>query len=223
VASSIPVIGISGGIGSGKTTVAKLLAELGCVVTHSDEDGRAALRDPQIRETIVAWWGRGVLDEHGEIDRSAVAHIVFDDPAQRTRLESLTHPWIETRRRERWASAPPGAPALVIDAPLLHEAGLDAVCDAIIYVQTDRSRRLGRVRDERGWDEAELLRREDSQMPLDEKRSKADYVVENDGDLESLAQQVHRILDEIVKKHRKGPPGSSSRSLPSSDQSRRHS
>ena len=107
-----PIIGLSGGIGSGKSTVAELLARFGCVVTHSDLDGRAALRDPEIRDTIVEWWGSGVLDSEGQVDRSAVAAIVFTNPAERARLEALTHPWIEQRRREQWRSAPPDTPAV---------------------------------------------------------------------------------------------------------------
>ncbi|MHC5004807.1 MAG: dephospho-CoA kinase, partial [Planctomycetota bacterium] len=174
---SRPVIGLSGGIGAGKSTVADLLAGFGCVVTRSDDDGRAALRDPEIRATIVGWWGREVLGPDGEIDRGAVARIVFADPAQRVRLEALTHPWIEARRVEQWRRAPAGAPAFVIDAPLLFEAGLDGQCDAVIFVDADPAVRLRRVREGRGWDEAELTAREDSQMPLDAKRAKADYVV----------------------------------------------
>ena len=103
----------------------RILAELGCVVSDSDADGRAALRDAAIREQIVDWWGTEVLDEQGEVDRSAVAHIVFSRPDDRKRLESLTHPWIASRRKDRWASAPPETVAFVNDAPLLFETGLD--------------------------------------------------------------------------------------------------
>ena len=184
------MIGLSGGIGAGKSTVGRILAELGCVVTESDADGRAALRDPDIRAQLVEWWGEGILDGDGNVDRSSVARIVFTDREQRARLESLTHPWIERRRREQWESAPPDAPALVIDAPLLFETGLDAECDAVIFVDADRSIRARRVAEERGWSEAELTRREESQMLLDEKRSRADYVIENDGDREQLRMRL---------------------------------
>jgi dephospho-CoA kinase len=90
----------------------------------------------------------------------------------------------------------------VIDAPLLFEVGLDDLCDAIIFVDTPRDLRLQRLRASRGWDEAELARREESQLPLDAKRSRADYVVRNDGDLSDLSAQVHTILGTIVETRR---------------------
>jgi dephospho-CoA kinase len=197
-----PIIGIAGGIGSGKSAVAAILAEAGCIVADSDEMGRAALRDPRIRETLVAWWGPEVLDGSGAVDRGAVARIVFADAAELDRLEALTHPWIEARRRAVFEAAPREAPAFVIDAPLLFEVGLDDLCDAIIFVEAPRELRLRRIQATRGWDEAELARREESQLPLDEKRSRADYVVRNDGDLRELSAQVHTILGTIVETRR---------------------
>jgi dephospho-CoA kinase len=194
-----PIIGLAGGIGAGKSAVAAVLADAGCVVTDSDADGRAALDDPEIRATIVEWWGEDVLDAAGMIDRSAVARIVFGDPAERRRLEALTHPWIETRRRRQFADAPPDTPALVIDAPLLFEVGLDAECDAVIFVDTPRQIRLERLQRSRGWDEDELSRREESQLPLDGKRSRADYVIRNDGDSDDLIGQTRSILSEITE------------------------
>ncbi|MDY7107947.1 MAG: dephospho-CoA kinase [Planctomycetota bacterium] len=196
------MIGLAGGIGSGKSAVADILADLGCVVAHSDEMARAALRDPDIRAQLVQWWGNDILDDEGEIDRRAVAHIVFADAGQRRRLEGLTHPWIEARRAEQFAAAAPDAPALVIDAPLLFEAGLEEACDAVLFVDTPRQTRLTRLRAARGWEEADLKRREDSQLPLDVKRSRADYVIQNDGDLSDLVAQVRPILSQIVASHR---------------------
>jgi dephospho-CoA kinase len=200
--SSLPIIGLAGGVGAGKSAVAEILERLGCVVADSDGTGRAALRDPAIRDTLVGWWGDDVLDEMGEIDRSAVAKIVFARPDQRRRLESLVHPWIEVRRRTLFGQAPPDTRALVIDAPLLFEAGLDAECDAVIFVETDRAARLARLTENRGWGEHELARREDSQLPLDEKRARSDYVIVNDGDLRALIEQVRRTLNEIVQPRR---------------------
>lgn len=191
-----PVIGIAGGIGSGKSAVARVLAALGCVVSDSDGDARAALKDPAIIAELVEWWGEGILDAGGAVDRRAVGRIVFSDPAERKRLEGLTHPWIEDRRRERFASAPADVPALVIDAPLLFEAGLDRECSHVIFVDVPREMRLARVA-ERGWDEAELDRREAAQQPLEKKRAAATHVVPNDGSLADLEMRVRAILAEI--------------------------
>ena len=196
------ILGIAGGVGSGKSTVAEILAELGCVVVHSDELGRQALREPEIRDTITGWWGREILDETGEIDRSAVAGIVFSRPDQRQRLESLVHPWIEQRRRELFDVAPEDARAFVIDAPLLFEAGLQAECDAVIFVDTDRTERLARLSKTRGWTEDDLKKREESQLPLDEKRSGSDYVIVNNGDLQNLIEQVRRVLHDMTQTRR---------------------
>ena len=122
--SSKPIIGITGGIGAGKSTVARILSELGCFVVDSDDLARQALLDPIVVETLVQWWGREILDPRDQIDRRAVAKIIFTRPAERKRLESLVHPWIEKRRLAMFAAAPDAAPALVIDAPLLVEARL---------------------------------------------------------------------------------------------------
>lgn len=197
-----PVIGLAGGIGSGKSEVADILAEAGCVVVNSDALARQALDDPAIVAELIEWWGRSILDDEGRVDRRRVADIVFNDPAERRRLESLTHPWVEARRREQFAAAPADAPALVIDAPLLFEAGLDVQCDAVIFVETDRPTRLARLAASRGWDEAELDRREESQWPLDVKRRRADYSVQNIGDRAELAAEVHRALQQIRAAYR---------------------
>ena len=201
--STKPIIGLTGGIGAGKSAVARELGELGCLVVNSDDLAREALRDPAVHKTLVQWWGEGILAPDRRIDRRAVARIVFSSPAERERLESLVHPWIEKRRRAMFRTAPHEAPALVIDAPLLIEAGVDQQCDAVIFVEADRSRRLARLAEKRGWSEPEMNQREESQLPLDAKRIRADYVIDNNGDLRSLTGQVRRTLREIVQSHRR--------------------
>jgi dephospho-CoA kinase len=177
---SIPVIGIAGGIGSGKSTVARALQRLGCVVSDSDAEARACLTRPDIKETIVAWWGAAVLDADGQVDRRAVARVVFAQPAERRRLEDLIHPILHTLRRQHLAGAiASGARAFVIDAPLLFEAGLQDECDAVIFVDASRETRLARVRSSRGWDDAELDRREAAQWPIEAKKAASDVIVSN--------------------------------------------
>jgi dephospho-CoA kinase len=193
-----PVIGITGAIGGGKSTVAGVFRDLGCVVSDSDAEARAALDEPGIREQLVAWWGPGILDDAGQVDRAAIAAVVFRDREQRTRLESLVHPRVHARRREIFAAAPADAPALVMDVPLLYEAGLDAECDAVVFVDAPRAIRVQRVAEGRGWSDAELARREASQMPLDDKRRRADHVLVNDGDRDRLSGRVRELLHTIV-------------------------
>ncbi len=219
---SIPVIGIAGGIGSGKSSVARALASLGALVSESDVQIRAALETEDIKRTLEQWWGAEVFNDSGDIDRSAIAKIVFNDPQQRTRLEALLHPYallartalIEQGERE-------GVPAVVIDAPLLFEADLDAECDAIIYVDTPRETRVKRLQETRGWDEQELARREKAQLPLEQKRKKSDHVLINEGDEADLHSKVRSLLARIRQAflqdrqaHPSGSRPASSRRLP---------
>ncbi len=195
--SSRPVIGLTGPIGAGKSTVARILGDLRCVVADSDALARQALCDPKIHATLTRFWGGRVTDESGRIDRQALARIVFADAAERRRLESVVHPYINARRRELFGRAPVQTVACVIDAPLLFEAGLEAACDAVILVDAPLPLRIVRMA-ERGWPSGELTKREESQLPLDAKRARSDYVICNDGDLGSLTEQVRRTLTEIL-------------------------
>jgi dephospho-CoA kinase len=196
--SSKPVIGLAGGIGAGKSVVATMLAELGCMISDADAAGREALRDSAIRKQLLQWWGETILDRSGAVDRAKVATIVFNDPRERIRLEALTHPWIHQRRHDEFAFAGPEIKAFVIDAPLLFETNLDDECDAVIFVDAPEKLRRERVRRERGWDAAELARRESVQLALDEKRKRADHVISNDGDLSGLRAQVHDVFHTIM-------------------------
>lgn len=209
---AFPVIGLTGSIGAGKTLVAEILASLGCLVSDSDALARAALADPAIRAQLVAWWGSTVLNSQGEINRSAVASIIFAAPSattaqqaaakqDRLRLEALSHPWIALRRNELFAAALPSTKALVIEAPLLLESAMQDQCDAIWMVDAPFSLRLERVKASREWPEAELRRREIVQMPLDLKRKLAHDVLINDSSVESLRAQVARILSLTLEKH----------------------
>lgn len=177
--------------------MASILRELGCVVCDSDALAREALADPRIVAQVRGRWGDGVFAPDGSVDRRAVAAIVFDDAAERRWLESITHPWIESRRRERFAAAPASAPALVIDAPLLLESGLDRQCDAIFFVDAPREQRLKRVRESRGWVEHELARREAAQWPLERKRAMATATIVNDGDLDAVRSDATRALERV--------------------------
>ncbi len=125
-----PVIGLAGAIGAGKSTVAGILGEAGCLVSDADRLAREVLAESDVVAELVSWWGSGVLDADGRPDRKAIAEIVFADPEARQRLEDLVHPRVHAARAAAFASAPPDTPALVIDAPLLFEAGLAAECDA---------------------------------------------------------------------------------------------
>lgn len=191
-------IGLTGGIGSGKSTVARILARLGCEVCISDDTARAVLDAPEVRAAVIDRAGAGVRAPDGSVDRAALGRALFADPALRADVERIMHPRIEARRRAQFAAAPLSTRALIIDAPLLFEVGLERECDAVLFVDTPRDLRLARVRASRGWDDAELARREASQIPLEEKRRRSSDLVANTGDPAALEAAVAAALDAII-------------------------
>lgn len=195
-----PIIGITGGIGSGKSFVAQLFGELGCHVIDSDARARAAFIDPPIQQTLREWWGDQVFLPDGGIDRAAIARKVFADPEARRRLEGLIHPWIEKNRQAEMMqfAADPTVLAFVWDAPLLFEAGSVKQCDAVVFVEAPLQLRSERVGRSRGWGPDELDRRENSQWPLDKKRELSDYVLNNTADAAQVRDQVRELFPRIL-------------------------
>jgi dephospho-CoA kinase len=191
-----PVIGLIGGIGSGKSYVARLLAQYGGYVVEADRLGHEALRQPDIRAAIVRRWGRGVLNEDGEINRRRLADIVFADAEQRRALEAIVHPYIARRLQEEIARARdnPTVRFIVIDAALLLETGWHQLCDYLVFVEAPDDLRQARATQSRGWSAAEWQARESAQWPLAEKRHRADAVIENRGDDRHLHQQLESLL-----------------------------
>ena len=191
------VVGLTGSIAAGKTAVARIFAELGCMVVDSDADARAALDRPEVRDSIVSWWGPGVVSADGSVDRKAVGKIVFADAGERSRLERLVHPIVRRSREsliEQAASA--GARVVVADVPLLFEAGVDAECDVTVYVDAPVEVRRERAR-ARGWDEGELERRESAQWAVAMKKARADERIENAGTTQELRETIARLLERI--------------------------
>ncbi|MBI1304560.1 MAG: dephospho-CoA kinase [Phycisphaera sp.] len=193
-----PVIGICGGIGSGKSAVSAALRELGCEVCHSDEVARAVLERADVRAAVVARAGAHLARPDGSIDRAALGKAIFTDAALRADIEKLMHPRIEAERRAQFARAPLSTRAFIIDAPLLLEVGLDRECDAVIFVDAPHELRVQRVTGTRGWDAAELERRERAQIPLGEKRARSTDVVVNDCEPEELGRRVGAVLGAII-------------------------
>jgi dephospho-CoA kinase len=195
-----PIIGLSGGIGAGKTFVSTMFAELGCLVISSDLLVRESYRDPGVKRVLREWWGDRVFKPDGEVDRAAIGSMVFSSEEDRRRLEGMLHPYVAALRETRMkvGAADPTVVAFVWDSPLLYETRLDALCDATVFVDAPDSLRLERVRQTRGWDAAELARREISQMPLDKKRLISDYAVANATSADSTRVQVRELLSRIL-------------------------
>lgn len=198
--SGKPVIGIIGGIGSGKSFVADLFGELGCLVIKSDDQVRQAYREPQVKEAIRQWWGDAMLTPDGEVNRAAIAGKVFSNPAERQRLEQLLHPMVAEARDRLMAQAAkdPAVRAYVWDTPLLLEAGLKPCCDAVVFVEAPLEVRQERVKRTRGWEPAELIVREKSQLPLDKKQEMSDYMIRNTAEAEEVHRQVREVLSRIL-------------------------
>jgi dephospho-CoA kinase len=195
-----PIIGIAGGIGSGKSFIAQLFANEGCLVLNADDQVRTLYADPTIKQTLRTWWGDQVFNSQGDLDRRAIAHIIFADSEEKKRLESLLHPKVDQLRiaAMQAAAADSQVLAFVWDIPLLFEVDLHLRCDAIVFVDAPDTQRLERVRKTRGWDENELRRREKLQLPLDNKRRMSNYILKNTADVGFAQRQVRDVLSKIL-------------------------
>lgn len=202
-----PVIGIVGGIGSGKSEVARAFAALGCEVCTSDELARRVLAEPDVVAHISEIVSKSpesasILAADGSIDRARLARAIFASSEMRYQVERVMHPRIEALRRAQFAAAPASTVGFIIDAPLLLEVGLERECDAVVFVDAPQETRLARVERARGWSAEEFTRRESAQLSLEEKRRRATDIVLNNASTAELSANVARILAEI---RRRGP------------------
>ena len=196
------VIGLVGGIASGKSAVASQLASLGAEVIDADRLGHEVLDDPEVIAAAIDRWGNEILDQAGRLDRRAIAAHVFptgdeqvDHPPELEFWQGCTHPRIEhfvQRRLESLSKRKSPPPGVVLDAALLFEAGWERICDAVIFLEVPREIRLQRAL-ARGWSEADFAAREAAQMPVDEKRQKADFVIDNSVALEETYRRVKEV------------------------------
>ncbi len=195
-----PVIGLVGGIGSGKSTVAAALARHDGRVIVADALGHEALRQPEIKAQVVARWGQGVLDGKDEVDRRKIARIVFAKENSRgdelRALESMVFPYIGRRIHEeiQAAAADSTVRLIVLDAAVMLEAGWNNACDRVVYVHTPRPERLRRLKEGRGWSPKEVEDREAAQLSLTEKVTRADWAVDNSASPDAVAARVEILL-----------------------------
>ena len=191
------VVGLTGGVAAGKSTVAAIFARLGARIIDADAIAHRVLDSHEMRDRLRGEFGDEALNDEGRPDRKKIGEIVFGDPDALRRLTALVHPLtIEEMRSQLRAAVRDKAPLVVIDAPLLIEADLDDWCDRILFVETDPERRTARAAGSRDWADDELHRREQSQKSLDEKRKLADAVIDNNGPREETLAQVERLYRE---------------------------
>jgi dephospho-CoA kinase len=196
------IIGLLGGIASGKSFVAEQFRQLGAAVLDADRVGHDVLRLPAVKDAVRDEFGAEVFDSTGEIDRKALGQIVFgpppEGPGQLARLEQITHPEIRRRLTEQVQQlASAGVPLAILDAPVLLKAGWAEVCDALVFVDCDEALRRARAV-ERGWTPEEFAAREAAQESVAEKRGRADFVLENSGEMEYTKAQIERLWHCLV-------------------------
>lgn len=196
------IVGILGGVASGKSLVAEEFRNLGAEVLDADQVGHAVLRDPKVVQAATQRWGDAILSDDGQINRSAVAKIVFAPPPEGseelTFLELLTHPRIGNRLQHLFEQTrQTGATRVVIlDAPLMLKAGWDRFCDHILFIDAPRSLRLERAKN-RGWIEADFTAREAAQESLEAKRAASNHIIDNSGTIESTRRQVKSLWETL--------------------------
>jgi dephospho-CoA kinase len=193
------VLGIVGGVASGKSVVAGEFARLGAQVLDADQAGHEVLREPEVIAALVERWGKRILLSDGQIHRSAVAQIVFAEngEAEKRFLEQITHPRIAARLTQQFEKTRKAAECqvVILDAALLFEAGWNQLCEATIFVDAPRETRLARAAT-RGWSAEQFAAREAQQLPLDQKRTRCRWVVSN-GPGDDVAGQVAAIWKEL--------------------------
>lgn len=192
-------VGLTGGIASGKSTVAGVLRELGAVVIDSDELARVVVEPgtPGLA-AVVAEFGEGVLQPDGSLDRPALAAVVFADPDRRRALEVILHPLIgeESRRREEEARA---SGALVVhDIPLLVEAGMAPAFDRVLVVDVPVEEAVRRMVEDRGWTQEDALARIGAQASREDRLAVATDVIDNSGSVDQLRARVEEIYAGLV-------------------------
>ncbi|HSV66840.1 MAG TPA: dephospho-CoA kinase [Mycobacteriales bacterium] len=191
-------IGLTGGIGAGKSVVARLLARHGAVVVDADLVAREVVAPGSAGlARLVAEFGREVLDPSGALDRGRLAGIVFADPVARARLNAIVHPLVAARTAELFAAVPPDV-VVVHDVPLLVENGLAPAYPLVLVVEASEPVRLARLADDRGMTEQAARDRMAAQASDADRRAVADLVIQNDGDLAELAARVDAMWRDHV-------------------------
>jgi dephospho-CoA kinase len=192
------LVGLTGGIGSGKSTVARMLEERGAVVFDADLLAREAVEPGTPGHTaVIERFGADVLAPGGELDREALASIVFADPSARRDLEQIVHPEVRRLFAEGSEAYHDTDRIVVFSAPLLVESGMHTAFEILVVVSATVATQIERLMRQRGMSEAAIRARIDAQAPLEDKAAVADFLVDNGGTLAELESQVERLWDEL--------------------------
>src|SRR6266478_8477395 len=194
-------IGLTGNIASGKSEVARMLADRGATIIDADELAREAVEpETQALKDIIKRWGKDILNQDGGLDRAALRQIVFADQNELDALNRIVHPGVtRLRDREIAIAKERGDPIVVCVIPLLFERNIVEEFDAIILVDAPRPLRLERLVATRGLEETEAMNMIASQMPAELKRARADFVIENEGSLDKLKRDVYALWSSLQR------------------------
>lgn len=218
---AVRLIGLAGGVASGKTTVARIFRKLGAAVIDADRIARRCLGQAEVRRKISERFGRYAVRASGAVDRQKLAGIVFRNRSALEKLSRIVHPYVLREIRRNLSARPPersfgrvhrgrtetrGVRWIVLDAPLLRESRLADRCDLVIYVRTRKALRFSRARAGRGWQPVELRRREQMQLPLWQKAQGADFIIDNSGNLPWTERQVRKIFSSLRKDQARATP-----------------
>ena len=198
--AAMMLVGLTGGVATGKSTVAKMFGQCGAIVIDADELAREVVQPgkPAWRE-IVRTFGRGILHPDRTIDRHALGAIVFHDKKNLRRLERIIHPRVarEQTKLAKRAEKNDSKAIVIYDVPLLFEAGIDKRVDKIIVVTADRDTQIARLRKRNGLSRSEALRRIRNQLPLAKKRRLAHYILDGTKDRKRLGREVFTLLEDL--------------------------
>ena len=190
-------IGLTGSIGAGKSSAAKLLVARGAALIDADALAREATQDPLVLREIAEQLGEDLVRD-GRLERERTAERVFADPQALAALSAIVHPWVRRASRERAAALEAaGAKVILLDIPLLYENGLERELDAVIVVSAPLAVRLARLRERSGLSAAEVEARERYQWSQERKAARADFVLDNSGDAAALEAQIARIWPQL--------------------------
>ncbi|KAJ2719850.1 Dephospho-CoA kinase [Coemansia sp. Benny D115] len=190
------IVGLTGGIATGKSTASLALSERSIPIIDADRIAHELMQPGETSfRLVVKHFGTDVLDSDGKIDRGKLGGIIFNDAAKRQLLNRCTHPYV--RRRMLWELLRhyvSGHRVCILDVPLLYEAGMDKLCGRVLVIGCSRQTQVARLMGRNGFTRAEAEARVDAQMSLDEKRARADAVVDNEQDMQGMQREVCRVV-----------------------------
>lgn len=193
------IIGLTGGIASGKSTVSSLFVQLGAALVDADQIAREVVLPGQpALEEVAAVFGQAVLQADGRLNRKKLGEIVFADPAHRKKLESILHPAIRSKIKAQMYAYEQEEPnrLVIVDIPLLYESGLQELFQEVVLVYIPAEEQLNRLTKRDGMSRQEAEARLKAQMPIEEKRALADYIIDNSGTLEQTKEKVQQYWQE---------------------------